>query len=166
MDRRSWLKSLTFLSAASLTSKLRQSRAAAADTHSPSTTSKATPAASAAAPTSSTPTSTTRRPIVLYCDLAIDPAREHEMLDAFHNHFKPVAVKHPGYIDLKMLKLRQVIQGGPAPGPTINYRFQLTYASEELRQKWIASADHRKYWPMVENTVADKGYLVLLTEEV
>ena len=157
MDRRSWLKSLTFLSAAGLASKLRQSRAATADTHSPSpTASKATAA----------PTSSTQHPIVLYCDLAIDPAREHEMLDAFHNHFKPVAVKHPGYIDLKMLKLRQVIQGGPAPAPTINYRFQLTYASEELRQKWIASPDHRKYWPMVENTVADKGYLVLLTEEV
>jgi len=158
MDRRSWLKSLTFLSAAGLASKLRQSRAATADTHSPSpATSTATAAASA---------SSTQHPIVLYCDLAIDPAREHEMLDAFHNHFKPVAVKHPGYIDLKMLKLRQVIQGGPAPAPTINYRFQLTYASEELRQKWIASPDHRKYWPMVENTVADKGYLVLLTEEV
>jgi hypothetical protein len=143
MDRRSWLKSLTFLSAAGLVSKLRPTRAAT------------TPA-----------TSSTQRPIVLYCDLAIDPAREHEMLDAFHHHFKPVAMKHPGYVDLKMLKLRQVVQGGPAPAPAINYRFQLTYASEELRQKWIASADHRKYWPMVENTVADKGYLVLLTEEV
>jgi len=141
MNRRSWLKSLAFLSATGLVPKLRQAWAA-------------TPAAS------STP-----RPIVLYCDLAIDPAREQEMLDAFHHHFKPVAAKHPGYIDLKMLKLRQVIQGGPAPAQAINYRFQLTYASEELRQKWIASPDHLKYWPMVEKTVSDKGYLVLLTEE-
>ena len=146
MDRRSWLKSLALLSATGLVSKLRQARAA---------TSPAT-----------SPDSNTGHPIVLYCDLAVDPAREHEMLDAFHHHFKPVAMKHPGYIDLKMLKLRQVVQGGPAPAPTINYRFQLTYASEELRQKWIASPEHRKYWPMVENTVADKGYLVLLTEEV
>jgi hypothetical protein len=106
-----------------------------------------------------------QRPIVLYCDLAIDPAREQEMLDAFHRHFKPVARQHPGYIDLKMLKLSKVIQGGPAPASGINYRFQLTYASEALRQKWIASAGHRKYWPMIEDTVTDKGYLVLLTEE-
>jgi hypothetical protein len=42
----------------------------------------------------------------------------------------------------------------------------LTYESEELRQQWIASADHAKYWPMIENTVADKGYLVLLTDAV
>jgi hypothetical protein len=107
-----------------------------------------------------------KQPIVLYCDLAIDPAREQEMLDAYHNHFKPIATRHRGYIDLKMLKLRQVIQGGPAPASSINYRFQLTYQSEELRQKWIASADHARYWPMIENTVLDKGYLVLLTEAV
>jgi len=138
MDRRSWLKSLTLLGTAGLIPKARRAMAAA----------------------SSAP-----RPIVLYCDLAIDPAREQEMLDAFHNHFKPIARKHAGYIDLKMVKLRKVIQGGPAPASSINYRFQLTYESEELRQKWIASADHRKYWPMVENTVTDKGYLVLLTEE-
>ena len=142
MDRRSWLKSLALVGTTALLPKPRQARAA-------------TPSASNA-----------RHPIVLYCDLAIDPAREQEMLDAFHHHFKPVAEKHPGYIDLKMLKLRQVVQGGPAPASNINYRFQLTYESEALRQKWIASADHRKYWPMVEQTVADKGYLVLLTEEV
>jgi hypothetical protein len=111
-------------------------------------------------------TAETKKPIVLYCDLAIDPAREQEMLDAYHNHFKPVAQKHQGYIDLKMLKLTKVIQGGPAPARNINYRFQLTYESEALRQKWIASADHAKYWPMIENTVTDKGYLVLLTEAV
>jgi hypothetical protein len=108
----------------------------------------------------------TKRPIVLYCDLAVDKAREQEMLDAFHQHFKPVARRHRGYIDLKMLKLRQVVQGGPAPASNINYRFQLTYESEELRQKWIASADHQKVWPLIENTVTDKGYLVLLTDSV
>src|SRR3954462_7003418 len=81
-----------------------------------------------------------KNPIVLYCDLAVDPKREQEMLDAYHNHFKPIAQKHDGYIDLKMLKLRKVIQGGPAPGASINFRFQLTYQSEALRQQWIASA--------------------------
>jgi hypothetical protein len=108
----------------------------------------------------------TGKPIVLYCDLAIDPRREQEMLDAFHRHFKPVAEKHEGYLDLKMLKLNKVIQGGPAPAKDINYRFQLTYVSETLRQKWIASADHAKYWPMIENTVTNKDYLVLLTDSV
>jgi len=156
MDRRSWLKSLAFLSTAGFLPKLRQALAATAGAGAPTAT-----AAAAARP----PASSARHPIVLYCDLSVDPSREQEMLDAFHHHFKPVAEKHAGYIDLKMLKLRQVVQGGPAPASNINYRFQLTYESEALRQKWIASPDHLKYWPMVEKTVSDKGYLVLLTEE-
>ncbi|KKW91430.1 3'-5' exonuclease family protein [Sphingobium chungbukense] len=109
-----------------------------------------------------------RKPIVLYCDLSVDPAREREMLDAFHNHFKPAAesFRGRGYIDLKMLKLRSVIQGGPAPASSINYRFQLTYESEEQRQVWIRSDVHEKNWPLIENTVLNKDYLVLLTDSV
>lgn len=140
MNRRDWMKCFAWLTAGSVGGSVIAQAASAA--------------------------SSTKKPIVLYCDLAIDPAREQEMLDAYHNHFKPVAQKHKGYIDLKMLKINKVIQGGPAPAPNINYRFQLTYESEELRQKWIASDDHAKYWPMIENTVTDKGYLVLLTDAV
>lgn len=106
----------------------------------------------------------TQKAIVLYCDLAVDPAREQEMLHHFHHDFKPAAEKFEGYIDLKILKLRKVVQGGPAPAANVNYRFQLTYKSEELRQRWIASEVHKKNWPLIENTVTDKGYLTLLTD--
>lgn len=108
------------------------------------------------------------KPIVLYCDLAVDPAREQEMLDAFHNHFKPAAesFRGRGYIDLKMVKLTKIIQGGPAPAAGINYRFQLTYESEAQRQVWIKSDVHEKNWPLIENTVTNKDYLVLLTQSV
>jgi hypothetical protein len=115
---------------------------------------------SAAAATSGT------GPVVLYCDLAVDPKREQEMLDHYHHDFKPAAEKFDGYIDVKMVKIRKVIQGGPAPSPGINYRFQLTYESEEKRQKWIASAIHMRVWPLVENTVLNRNYLVLLTDTV
>jgi hypothetical protein len=50
-------------------------------------------------------------PIVLYCDLTVDPSREEEMLKNFHNTFKPAAEKFPGYIDVKLLKLRKVYTG-------------------------------------------------------
>ena len=60
------------------------------------------------------------------------------MLDAFHNTFVPEAVKHEGYIRVKMLKRRTIVQG-TAPAAH-NYRFELEFESEELRQKWIASA--------------------------
>ena len=98
--------------------------------------------------------------IVLYCDLSVAPAREQEMLNNFHNTFKPAAMKFAGYIDVKLLKLRTVI-GGAAPAG-VNYRFQLTYQSEELRQKWIHSDVHQKVWPTVENTLATKDYTTLL----
>jgi hypothetical protein len=106
--------------------------------------------------------------IVLYCDLAIDPAREKEMLAAFHTRFRPAAesFRGRGFLDLKMLKLRTVIQGGPAPAAGINYRFQLTYQSEEQRQVWVKSAIHQQVWPLIEDTVLNKDYLVLLTDAV
>jgi hypothetical protein len=103
-------------------------------------------------------------PIVLYCDLEVDAAREREMLDHFHKRFKPVGAKHRGFIDLKMLKLRSVIQGDKLPDH-VNYRFQLTYENEELRQAWVKSADHAKYWPGIEDCLTDKNFHVSLFDD-
>jgi antibiotic biosynthesis monooxygenase (ABM) superfamily enzyme len=99
-------------------------------------------------------------PIVLEVDLAVDPSREKEMLDNFHKIFKPAAVKFPGYIDVKILKLRSALMGQAPAG--LNYRFQLVYQSEELRQKWVASDVHQKAWPTIEKTLSSKDYRVLL----
>ena len=104
------------------------------------------------------------RSIVLDIDLSVDPAREKEMLQNFRTVFKPAATKFPGYIDVKILKLRTALQGAAPAG--VNYRFQLTYESEELRQKWIASDIHKKLWPMIENTLRSKDYTVLLFDSV
>ena len=101
-----------------------------------------------------------KNPIVLYCDLTVDASREQEMLNNFHTIFKPAAQKFPGYIDVKLLKLRRVYTGAAPPG--VNYRFQLTYESEEMRQEWIKSAIHQKVWPTVENTLSTKNYSTLL----
>jgi len=103
-------------------------------------------------------------PIILHVDLVVDPAKEQEMLRIFHNTFKPAAVKFPGYIDVKICKLRSALQGSAPAG--VNYRFQLTYQSEELRQKWVASDIHQKVWPMMENTLQNKNYTVLLFDSV
>jgi hypothetical protein len=103
--------------------------------------------------------------IRLYVEMDVPPAREREMLDAFHNTFVPEAVKHEGYIRVMMLKRRAFIQGS-AP-PTHNYRFELEFESEELRQKWIASAAHQRVWPLVERTMTtQKNYPVVLYDEV
>ena len=99
-------------------------------------------------------------PIQLFVDLSVDPAREQEMLHNFKTIFRPAASKQPGYIDVQLLKLRTAVQGkAPEAG---NYRFVLKFVSEELRQKWIASATHQKVWPTIENTLKSKDYTVLL----
>ena len=99
-------------------------------------------------------------PIQLHVDLTVDPAKEKEMLKNFETIFRPAASKQPGYIDVKMLKLRSAVQG-QAPAH-VNYRFSLTFQSEELRQKWVASDVHQKVWPTIENLLSTKYYTVLL----
>lgn len=113
-------------------------------------------AAGAVAPLSAAPSPG----IQLHVDLSVDPTKEKEMLKNFQTIFKPAAVKHPGYRDVKIIKLRSALQGKAPAGA--NYRFILTYESEELRQKWVASAIHQKVWPTIENTLKDKNYTVLL----
>ena len=106
----------------------------------------------------------TKNPIVLYVDLSVDPAKEQEMLKNFRTVFKPAAIKFPGYIDVKIVKLRSALQGSAPPG--MNYRFQLTFESEELRQKWVASDVHKKVWPTIEDTLRSKDYTILLCDSM
>jgi antibiotic biosynthesis monooxygenase (ABM) superfamily enzyme len=105
-----------------------------------------------------------RHPIVLDVDLSVDPSKEQEMLNHFHNTFKPAAMKFPGYMDVKICNLRSALQGSAPAG--VNYRFQLTYQSEEQRQKWVASEIHQKVWPLIENTLTSKNYTVLLFDSL
>jgi hypothetical protein len=112
-----------------------------------------------------TPAQAQTKHIRLYVEMDIAPAREKEMLDTFHNMFVSEAVKHEGYIRVKMLKRRTIIQG-TAPA-NHNYRFELEFESEQLRQKWIASAGHQRVWPPVEKTMTtQKNYPVVLYDEV
>ena len=103
--------------------------------------------------------------IRLYVEMDVAPEREREMLETFHDVFVPEAVKHAGYIRVKMLKRRSILQG-TAPAQH-NYRFELEFESEELRQRWIASAGHQRVWPPVERAMTTtKDYPVVLYDEV
>ena len=103
------------------------------------------------------------RPIQLHVDLVVDPAKEVEMLHNFHNVFRPAAAKQPGFIDVKMLKLRSALAGAAPSGA--NYRFELIFASEEQRKAWVATATHKQVWPTIEKTLTSKDYAVLLYDE-
>jgi heme-degrading monooxygenase HmoA len=99
-------------------------------------------------------------PIELHVDLAVNPAKEREMLDKFHNIFRPAASKQPGYIEVKLLKLRSSLAG--APPQDANYRFVLVFENEELRQQWIATPTHQEVWPAFASTLSHENYTILL----
>ena len=80
------------------------------------------------------------------------------MMKNFESIFRPAAKKQPGYIDVRVLKLRDAIRGN---APT-KFQFVLDFESEELRQKWIATATHAKVWPTIENTLSDKNFSILV----
>lgn len=92
--------------------------------------------------------------IVLYCDLAVKPEREKEMLEVIDKTFRPAAQKFKGFIDLKLLKFDHRVQGDPLPS-NINYRFQLTYENLALQQQWVNSPTHKKLWPLVAATLSN-----------
>jgi heme-degrading monooxygenase HmoA len=96
----------------------------------------------------------------VHVDLDIAAAKEQEMLRYFETVFRPAAAKFQGYRDVRMLKLRAVPAGTAPAGLT--YRFAITYESEDLRQKWVASDIHQEVWGGMEKMLASPTYTVLL----
>jgi hypothetical protein len=103
------------------------------------------------------------RPIQLHGDLAVDPAREAEMLQYFETVYRPAAMKFAGYIDLHLLKLTAVPMGTRPPG--LSYRFSITYASEAQRQAWVASDVHTEVWGTLERYLTSHDYTFLLFDQ-
>jgi heme-degrading monooxygenase HmoA len=102
--------------------------------------------------------------IQVHVDLAIDPGKEQEMLRYFQTVFRPAAMTFRGYIDVRMLKVHAVPVGTPPPG--INYRFAITYESEDLRQKWVSSDIHQEVWGSMEKMLSTPNYTVILFEVI
>ena len=102
------------------------------------------------------------RPIQLHADLAIDPAREAEALRYFDTVYRPTAMRFDGYLDLQLLKLQAALAGSAPAG--INYRFSITFSSELLRQKWVASDPHQEVWGALETFLTRHHYDFLLFE--
>ena len=102
--------------------------------------------------------------IHLHLDLSVDPAKEQEMVRYFETVFRPAAQRFEGYIDVRMLKLRAALMGVAPAG--VNYRFALSYKSEELRQKWVTSDVHTTVWGGMEKIFSSTNYDVLLFDVV
>jgi len=95
--------------------------------------------------------STPTNPIQLHVDLDVDPARENELRQNFRNIFRPAISRQPGFVSVRLLKLRGAVVGEP-PGD-FNYRLVISFQSEQQRQAWVKSEDHQKAWPAIEKTL-------------
>jgi hypothetical protein len=103
-------------------------------------------------------------PIQLHCDLELDVKREKEMLTNYRNVFRPTIGKQPGFVSVTLLKLRAEKQGKAPAGCT--YRLIISFQTEEQRVTWVATPDHQKAWPTVENTLKGVKYIALLYDPV
>lgn len=103
-------------------------------------------------------------PIQLHVNLEVDPAKEAEFTANFKKTFQPTIRKQAGFVDVKLLKFRQAMVGG-GPG-AFNYRLLISFQTEELRQKWVASADHQQAWPTLEKCLKGAKYVPWLYDVV
>jgi heme-degrading monooxygenase HmoA len=99
-------------------------------------------------------------PIQLHLDLEVDPAKENEMVASFRKTFRPAISKQPGFVEVKLLKLQSALVGkAPANSP---YRLLISFETEELRKKWVATDTHQQVWPTIEKTLKGAKHTVLL----
>ena len=104
------------------------------------------------------------RPIQLHVDLAVDPAREADAVRYFENTYGPTASRFDGYVDLRLLKLQAALAGSAPAG--VNYRFSITFTSEDLRLKWVSSDAHQEVWGTLETFLTRREYGFLLFEVI
>jgi hypothetical protein len=104
------------------------------------------------------------RSIQLHADLTIHPAREADAVRYFESVYRPTAKQFEGYIDLQLLKLQAALVGAAPAG--VNYRFSITFTSEPLRQKWVASDAHQEVWGTLETFLTKHEYDFLLFDVI
>ncbi len=85
-----------------------------------------------------------RPAIQLHTDIHVKLDEEKQLLEDFHKLYLPLVKKHRGFIDAKLLKFRQANVGKPPEH--YNYRLVQIFETEELREQWRKSEDHKIGW--------------------
>jgi len=104
------------------------------------------------------------RRVQLHCDLTVDPTRAAEAEHYFETVYRPAAMGFEGYVDLQLLKLQSVLAGQAPAG--LNYRFAITYESEELRMAWVRSDVHQVVWPTLQAYLTSDNFDFLLFDVI
>lgn len=103
-------------------------------------------------------------PIQLHVDLEVDPGKEKELIANFRRVFRPAISKQPGFVSVRLLKLRKAIVG--AAPPNASYRLVISFQTEEQRQTWVASDEHQRAWPAIEGTLKGSKFTAVLYDTV
>lgn len=98
-------------------------------------------------------------PIQLHVELEVDPAKEADLVKNFKNVFRPTISKQPGFVDVKLLKLRSTPVGD---APKSKWRLLISFQTEEQRLKWVAADDHQRAWPTIEQNLTGKKFSAVL----
>ena len=105
-----------------------------------------------------------RPPIMLHCDLFLNPAKEKEMLANYHKIFHPAIIKQPGFVSVSLLKLRKENQGkAPAGAP---YRLTISFKTEEERVTWTKTDLHQQAWGTIEACLVGEKFNALLYDPI
>lgn len=104
------------------------------------------------------------KPIILLVDLEVDPAKEGSLLTNYKQSFSPAIRKQPGFVDVKLLKLRTEAAGKAPAG--CRYRLLISFETEEQRQKWVATDTHQKAWPTIEQALKGQKYIALVYDQI
>lgn len=105
-----------------------------------------------------------KRRVQLHCDLTVNPDRAAEAEHYFETVYRPAAMKFEGYVDLQLLRLQSVLAGQAPEG--LNYRFSITYESEELRMAWVRSDVHQEVWPTLQTYLTSDDFDFLLFDVI
>ena len=105
-----------------------------------------------------------KRRVQLHCDLTIEHENAAEAEEYFETVYRPAATKFEGYVDLQLLKLHSVLEGQAPAG--MNYRFSITYESEELRMAWVRSDVHQVVWPKFQTYLTSDDFDFLLFDVI
>lgn len=103
-------------------------------------------------------------PIQVHGDLAIDASRAAEAVHYFETVYRPTAERFEGFLDLRLLELVTAVTGTAPPG--INYRFSISFTSEALRQRWVASPEHQEVWGALDAFLTDHDVTFLLFDAI
>ena len=105
-----------------------------------------------------------KRRVQLHCDLTVDPNRAAEAEEYFETVYRPAASKFAGYVDLQFLRLQSVLEGQAPAG--MNYRFSITYETEDLRMEWVRSDVHQEVWPKLQSYLTSGKFDFLLFDVI